>query len=72
MDKGEKLSQLLRDKRYERNITQEQAAELLDVSTRWYQKMESGESLPGFKTVCKMAKELQINFAEFADDERVM
>ncbi len=64
-----KLSEVLRSKRKEHNLTQEQAAELLEISTRWLQKVESGKSKPGFDLICDLAKEFSINFAEFSDKE---
>ena len=67
-----KLSDVLRSKRYENKQTQEQAAELLRLSVRHYQDLESGRALPGFKSVCKLAKQLNIDFAQFADDEEAI
>lgn len=64
-----KLSDVLRSKRYENKHTQEQAAELLDISTRWLQEIESGRGEPGFKTICKLAKEYKIDFAEFVEED---
>ena len=71
-NKQKKLSELMRSKRFELDITQEQAAELLDISARWLQKVESGQSKPGFDLICKLAKEFDINFAELAEiDEKI-
>ena len=64
-----KLSDVLRAKRYENKQTQEQTAELLNLSVRHYQDLESGRSLPGFKSVCQLAKQLDIDFAQFADND---
>lgn len=68
-NKQKKLSEVLRSKRHEKNLTQEKAAELLALSARHYQELESGRALPGFKTVCKISKAYGINFADFAEDE---
>ena len=57
------------EKRFEHKHTQEQAAEILDISTRYYQDLERGRSLPGFKVVCRLAKEYNIDFAQFADED---
>ena len=62
------LSDVLRAKRYENKHTQEMAAELLEISARHFQELESGRALPGFKTVCKLAKEYGIDFAQFAEN----
>ena len=70
MDNKQKMfSETLRAKRHENKLTQEKAAELLALSARHYQELESGRSLPSFKTICKMAKEFDIGFAQFAEDE---
>lgn len=69
MDKQTKLSDVLRSKRYENKHTQEKAAEILEISARHLQELESGRSLPGFKTICKIAKEYKIDFAQFAENE---
>ena len=70
MSGSPKLCDVLLAKRFEHKHTQEQAAELLDISTRYYQDLEHGRSLPGFKSVCKLAKEYKIDFAQFAEDEK--
>lgn len=64
-----KLSDVLRAKRYEKKLTQEKAAEILDISARHLQELESGRALPGFKTVCKLSKAYGINFADFAEND---
>ena len=69
MDEQKKFSRMLRSKRCENKHTQEMAAELLEISVRHFQELESGRSLPGFKTICKMAKEYGIDFAEFAESK---
>lgn len=70
MSDSPKLCDVLLAKRFEHKHTQEQAAELLDISTRYYQDLEHGRSLPGFKSVCKLAKVYGIDFAQFAEDEK--
>lgn len=69
MDEQKRFSAMLRSKRYENKLSQEKAAEILGVSTRWYNDLENGKGEPGFKTICKMAKLYGINFADFAEDE---
>ena len=68
-EKQKKLSELMRMKRHEKNLTQEQAAELLDISVRWLQRIERGQSKPGFDLVCSLAKEFSIDFATLGEDE---
>lgn len=67
MNKLEQLSKTMRTRRRERKLTQEQAAELLEVSVRWYQQVERGKSRPGFSLVCELARIFQIDFADFSD-----
>lgn len=67
MDEQKKFSRMLRSKRCENKQTQEMAAELLEISVRHFQELESGRSLPGFKTVCRIAKEYDIDFSVFAE-----
>lgn len=69
-EKQKKLSEVLRSKRKENRLTQEQAAELLDVSEKWYQRVESGRSKPGFDLICDLAAEFGIDFAQFSDKEK--
>lgn len=68
-ERQKKLSKLMHRKRKERNLTQEQAAELLKVSEKWYQKVESGQSKPGFDMICELAKEFEIRFNQFPEQE---
>ncbi len=68
-ERQRKFCEKLRSERKERDLTQEQAAELFRISARWLQKVESGQSKPGFDLICELAKEFDINFAEFADKE---
>ena len=58
----------LYDARMERNLTQEQAAELLDISVRWYQKLESGRSVPNFQLTYKITEKFGINLIQIAEE----
>lgn len=51
-----------------RHLTQEQTAEKLGISTRWYQKIETGHSEPNLELTCKIAREFDINFSLFYDE----
>lgn len=59
----------LRQTRSSKKLTQEQAAELLDIGIRWYQKIEDPKNigLPGFGLCCKLAKHFDFDFSSFAD-----
>jgi len=54
--------------RTERRMTQEQVSEMFNISTRWYQKVEKGESKPNFDLTCKIAKKFELNIADFAEE----
>ena len=72
MDKNRKLADVLRSRRHKLNLTQEKAAELLDISSRWYQELESGNGRPGFRTACKLAKLYNMEFEDFANEEEII
>ncbi len=70
MDKRqEKLSELMRSKRKELDLTQDEAAEKLSVTSKWYQRVESGKSKPGFDLLCNLANFFDIDFSKFPDQE---
>lgn len=68
-ERQKKLSEIMRSKRIELDLTQEEAAEVLNVTPRWYQKVESGKSKPGFDLLCDLANYFDIDFAQFPDKE---
>lgn len=47
--------------RNEKDLTQAEVAENVDISTRWYQVIESGRRLPSAKTVLKIMAFLEIS-----------
>lgn len=69
MNQKERFVRELRKKRFEYGHTQEQAAELLNISTRHFQDLENGRSLPGFKSICQLADKYKMDFAMFVEDE---
>lgn len=64
-----KFSGALLHARTERQLTQEQAAELLGISSRWLQKIEKGTSQPNLTLTCRIVKEFKINLADCVPDE---
>ena len=68
-ERQRKFCEKLRSERKDRDLTQEQAAELFRISARWLQKVESGQSKPGFDLICDLAAEFKIDFAQFSDKE---
>ena len=69
-ERQKKLSEIMRTKRKSLDLTQEGAAELLKISAKWYQRVECGQSKPGFSLICELAKEFDINFAQFSEQEK--
>ena len=63
-----KFSSSLYRARCERRMTQSQAAEKLNISLRWYQKIEKGESEPNLQLACNIAKYFSIDLSEFAEE----
>ena len=47
--------------RKEKGLTQEQAAERLGISKRWFQMIEKGEKLPSPSLLLKIIAEFEIN-----------
>lgn len=65
-----KLARALFKSRMRKKLTQEQAAEILDISCRYFQKLEAGQvSRPNIKLVCSIAKELDIDFGQLFDEQ---
>lgn len=63
-----KFQAKLLSQRKQRHLTQEQAAERLDISVRWYQKIETGHGKPNLELICKIASLLDIDFAVFYEE----
>ena len=64
-----KFASALYAARIKYNLTQENAAEVFDISTRWSQKIAKGTSEPNLELICKIAKKFDLNFADFAEGE---
>lgn len=58
---------IFKEARKKQGLTQEQAAELLDVCPRWIQKIESGEKLPGRDLLLKIIKLFSIDPSSLID-----
>lgn len=52
--------------RTKRKLTQEESAEIFDISNRWYQKLEKGIVEPKLSLACKISKEFDIDLNEIA------
>ena len=53
--------------RRKKGLTQEQVAEVVDISVRWYQKIEKGEVLPSTELTLHLIEYLEINAADLAE-----
>ena len=48
--------------------TQREVAEAISISVRWYQKLESGQKLPGSVTLVRLVLFLHIDMEEFREE----
>ena len=62
-----KFASTILNARLDANLTQSQVAESVGISTRWMQKIESGERLPGTLTMLKLILFFEINPEEFRE-----
>ncbi len=60
----QKFGRRLREIRSQRRMTQEQFAEMLDVSVDFLSLMERGRNAPSFETLDKIAKRLRMSVAD--------
>lgn len=59
-----KLGELIKRKRLERKLTQEQTAELVGCNTQYYKNLENGCGMPSVPMFCRIMRALNIS----ADD----
>lgn len=57
---GDIMGEIIRNYRIKRNYTQEELAEIIDISTRQLQRIENGESITKIKTLKKVINVLKI------------
>lgn len=65
------FSRLIYYKRKEMGLTQEQAAEALDISTRWFQNIENGKHLPGGELTLKIIVFFSIDSSALSSEQNV-
>lgn len=63
------IGQFIMKKRREKNLTQEQLAEKLNVSNKTISKWETGKCMPDYGVIEGLCKELDITIAELMDGE---
>jgi len=65
-----KIGALLRELRREKNLTQEQLAEILGVTNRSVSRWENGVNMPDFDLVIEIVNYFEVSIDEFLDGER--
>jgi transcriptional regulator with XRE-family HTH domain len=60
----QKFGRRLREIRAQRRMTQEEFAEMLDVSVDFLSLIERGRNAPSFETLDRMAKRLRLTVAD--------
>lgn len=63
------IGQFIMKKRKEKNLTQEQLAEKLNVTNKTISKWETGKCMPDYSVIELLCKELEITIAELMDGE---
>ena len=63
------IGQFISTKRREKNLTQEQLAEKLNVSNKTISKWENGKCMPDYSVIELLCQELDITLAELLDGE---
>lgn len=66
----QKVGLFLKELRRQRNLTQEQLAEILNVSNRSISRWENGVTMPDFDLLIQLAKFYNIEIGEILDGER--
>ena len=68
MSMEQKFPKIIYHTRTKKHMTQAEVAEKVNVSTRWYQVIESGRKLPSAKTALKIMAFLEINGKDLKED----
>ena len=63
------IGNYIANKRKQKNLTQEQLANILGVSNKTISKWENGRCMPDYSIIDKLCKELDITIAELLDGE---
>lgn len=66
-----KFATIILNARLNAGLTQSQVAESVGVSTRWMQRIESGERLPGTLTMLKLILFFKINPEELREEVEI-
>lgn len=63
-----KFANMILDARLDKGLTQNEVAEAISVSTRWYQMLESGDKLPGSLTLLRLIFFLELDITELGKE----
>ncbi len=63
------IGEYIARKRKEKNLTQGQLAEILNVSNKTVSKWENGKSMPDYSIILKLCEELDVSLRELFDGE---
>lgn len=66
----QKISNFLKELRKEKNLTQEQLAEVMNVSRRTVSRWETGSSMPDLDVLMELADYYEVELRELLDGER--
>lgn len=66
----EKIGRFLKQLRREKNLTQEQLAEILNVSVRSVSRWETGSNMPDLSIILELSDFYQVDIREIIDGER--
>lgn len=65
-----KIGMFLKEQRKEKGITQEELAEILNVSNRTISRWENGKNMPDFDVLIEIADYYEVEIREILDGER--
>ncbi len=64
-DVDPKLGELIKKTRLERQLTQEQVAEMIGCHSQYYKNLENGKEMPSVPMFCKIMRALHISSDEY-------
>ena len=66
-----KFASIIFNARLDAGLTQSQVAECVGITIRWYQRIESGQKLPGTLTMLKLILFFNVNLNELREDVEI-
>ena len=67
-----KFGELIKKKRIERRLTQEEVAELIGCHPQYYKNLENGKGMPSLPMFCRIMWELHISADEYVWPEQYL